>query len=131
MTDFSEQFIYDMIRFLFQRFGSIERELQKPRCVFGSKTMICRQKEMPRTAFQKLRRSYDDMYRALKEPSGAALFVYRNSSPDPVVMLSQNFSEIFERLSSGDWISVYDPDFSECDFVAGDARLAKQIVQSA
>lgn len=93
--------------------------------------MICRQKEMPKTAFQELRRSYSDTYRALKEPSGAALFVYRDSSPNPVVMLSQNFSEVFERLSSGDWESVYDPDLSECDFVAGDARLAEQSAQSA
>ena len=93
--------------------------------------MICRQKEMPRPVFEKLKRTYSDTYRALKEPSGAALFVYRNSSANPVVMLSQNLSEIFERLSTGDWESIYDPDLSECEFVAGDASLAAQIVQSA
>lgn len=78
---------------------------------------------MPEVAFNDLVESYRETFRALKEPSGAALFVCRNASPDWTVFLSQDYSEAFERLSPGSWESIYDADLSTCDFAAGDIRM--------
>jgi hypothetical protein len=85
--------------------------------------MIYRRKVMPEAAFNDLVERYQDTFRALKEPSGAALFVSRNTSPDRTVFLSQDYSEAFERLSPGNWESIYDADLSTCDFAAGDIRM--------
>lgn len=84
--------------------------------------MIYRQKAMPRAAFEKLAASYRNAYCALKEPSGAAIFV-RQSVPELLVVLSQHYSEVFERLSPDGWESLYDIDLSAYRFVAGDRNL--------
>ena len=53
-------------------------------------------------------------------PHGAALFVSENERGELQVVLTQHYSEIFERISPGAWESLYDPDTSIYRFMGGD-----------
>lgn len=54
------------------------------------------------------------------QPHGAALFVSESVRGELLVVLTQHYSEIFERISPGQWESLYDPDTSTYRFLAGD-----------
>lgn len=92
--------------------------------------MIYRQKAMPRAAFEELAASYRTAYSALKEPSGSAIFV-RPGLPELLVVLSQHYSEVFERLSPNGWESIYELDLSAYRFVAGDHNLRELMMDGA
>ena len=78
---------------------------------------------MPWDQIRDLASAFREAYLALMQPSGAALLILEESAGEPLAVLSQPYSETFERLSPGSWGSIYDLDTSLLQFLAGDERV--------
>lgn len=85
--------------------------------------MIYRCKAISSGQLEKFLTSFRHTYDALMQPSGAALFQSQGAKGETLVVLTQHYSELFERLSPGLWESLYNPDTSTFRFVAGDCEL--------